>query len=182
MKLIDHFFLDLPTLTTERLVLRKLKSTDKDAIFEYAQNPKIAEHVLWDAHETISDTLEYLFKIFEAYNKNEPASWGICLKGTDKVIGTIGFVSLDEEDNKGEIGYILNEYFWGRGYIPEAIKKIIKISKTELGLNEISARVKPKNTASIRVLGKCGFTFWKEEEMLIKEKLEKVNYYSLSVK
>lgn len=178
MKLLDHFFMNLPTLETERVILRKLKSTDKDAIFEYSQNPNVARHVLWNTHESILDTLEFLNKIFEAYNKNKPASWGICLKNNpDKVIGTVGFVNIDKEKRTGEIGYVLSEEHWGKGLMPEIISKIVNFCKRELNLNEIYARVINENLASIRVLEKCGFTFWKEDTMEIKGKLKEISFY-----
>ena len=54
---VDGFFHDLPELETGRLLLRKLRMTDAQDMYEYSRDPEVARHVLWDAHT--SGSLEY---------------------------------------------------------------------------------------------------------------------------
>ena len=46
-------FACLPTLQTPRLILRPLTMRDAADIYHYSKDPLVAEHVLWDAHESI---------------------------------------------------------------------------------------------------------------------------------
>ena len=39
---------DLPELETERLLLRKLRLSDAEAVFAYASDGEVTRYVLWD--------------------------------------------------------------------------------------------------------------------------------------
>ena len=133
-KLFDNIFRNLPTIETNRLILRKLQYSDQDDIYAYANNPNVAKHVLWDAHKDKFDTIEFLDIILEAYSDNRAAPWGIELKENRKIIGTVGFVSFDSEIMEAEIGYALSEDYWNRGIISEAIKEVLRFGFEQLML------------------------------------------------
>ncbi|MCB9249832.1 MAG: GNAT family N-acetyltransferase [Ignavibacteriales bacterium] len=179
--MLEHFFRNLPTLETERLILRKLKYEDKSDIFKYAKNPKVAEHVIWYAHQNEMDTIDFLNFTYDSYNKNLPASWGIEWKENNKIIGTVGFNSFDVQNQKGEIGYALSQEYWGKGIIVEACKEIIEIGFKQLFLNRIEARCSPENVNSAKVLEKLGFTFEGilRQQIFAKEKFWDLKIYSL---
>lgn len=162
--MLDHIFINLPQLETDRLLLRKLVYSDKSNIFEYAQNPNVAKYVLWDEHQSELDSLAFLNIVYEAYNKNEAAPWGISLKNLNKIIGTAGFVKWDKNNNTAEIGYALSENYWGQGIIPEAIQEIIKFGFEKMNLDKISAECHSNNLGSIKVLEKGQFNFENEIE------------------
>ena len=178
--MLDHIFISLPTLKTERLVLRKLVYSDRNDIFAYAQNPEIAKHLLWEPHQNISDTIEFLNIVYSAYNKNKAAPWGITL-ADNKIIGTAGFVNWENNKNIAEIGYALSQEYWGKGIATEAVKEVIKFGFETLGLLEMIATVKPGNIGSIKLLLKCGFNpiVVRKGQMLIKDKLENVETYKV---
>ncbi len=180
--MLDYIFCQLPTLETERTYLRKLLYSDKSDIFAYAKNPKVAEHVIWDAHQSEFDTLEFLNTVYAAYNKNKAAPWGIELKETGKIIGTAGFVNWEKENQKAEIGYVLSKDYWKKGIMTEVVKDIINFGFEKIGLTEISARSKPANVASQKVLIKCGLRYngLHKKQMLIKGKLEDMDLFSLA--
>ncbi|MBK7104608.1 MAG: GNAT family N-acetyltransferase [Ignavibacteriae bacterium] len=151
--------MNLPRLETERLILRKIEYSDRFDIYEYAKNPEVAKYVLWEAHKSEIDTIAFLNLIYEGYNKNEPAPWGIELKENSKIIGTVGFVNLNKENNSGEIGFVLAQKFWNKGFVSEAVKKIIQFGFEEMKLHKIIARCKLENISSEKVLLKSGFIF-----------------------
>jgi ribosomal-protein-alanine N-acetyltransferase len=41
-------FSDLPELETERLLLRKMRLGDAEAMFVYASDPEVTRYVLWE--------------------------------------------------------------------------------------------------------------------------------------
>jgi ribosomal-protein-alanine N-acetyltransferase len=168
--LLEHIFISLPKLETERLILRKLEYSDKSDIFEYARNPKVSQYVLWEPHKDVLDTLEFLNMVYDAYNKNSAGPWGIQLKENNKIIGTIGFVYWNKKEKSAEIGYALSEEYWNKGITSEAIKHVIEFGFTTLNLKTIFARCIPDNFASIKILKSNGFKLDDQVEMLIKGK------------
>jgi len=70
-----------------------------------------------------------------------------------------GFTRIDTEHRWGEIGYVLNPAYWGYGFAPEAVRKVLEFGFEKLGLNRIEARYLTENERSLRVMLKCGMTF-----------------------
>ena len=178
--MLDHVFISLPTLETDRMYLRKLLYSDQEDIFEYASNPLVAEHLLWDAHQSEFDTIQFLNIVYAAYNHNKAAPWGIELKLSKKIIGTAGFVYWEKDNKEAEVGYAISQQYWNQGLVTEAVSKIIKFGFEELRLKKITSRCKPDNTGSYKVLEKSGFIFdgIVENQMFMKGKLEDMRMYS----
>lgn len=179
--MIDQIFTNLPTLQTDRLILRKLEYSDQKDIFEYAQNPSVSKYLVWYPHKTEIDSLSFLNLVYDCYNHNKPAPWGISLKERNKIIGTAGFISLDKVNHKAELGFALSEDYWNRGLISEACKIIIKFGFQDLKLNRIEARCMVENLASAKVLEKLGFIFEgiMRKQIFIKEEYWDMKIYSL---
>ncbi len=177
----EKLFLNLPKIDTDRLILRRLEYSDLKDIFDYAKHSAVSEHLIWDAHETEHDSIEFLNFVNEKYNKNQPAPWAIELKKEQKVIGTIGFLNWDKINSKGELGYVLHCYYWKKGLMTEALKAVIDFGFNNMYLNRIEARTVPENIPSQRLLEKVGFI--KEgllrEQMLIKNKFKNFFIYSI---
>jgi ribosomal-protein-alanine N-acetyltransferase len=88
------------------------------------------------------------------------------------MIGTCGFTSIDAANNSGEVGYVLNPDFHGRGYATEAVKRVIAFGFKNLELHRIEAKFMQGNDASLRVMEKVGMTFegYHRDAMLVKGK------------
>ena len=146
----------MPDLGTPRLVLRKLTMRDAADIFEYSRDPMVAEHVLWDAHRSIFDSRSYVRYMQRKYRMGEPASWGIVLRASGKVIGTIGFMWIQNEYASAEVGYSLSRAYWNQGIMTEALRRVIQYGFSEMNLNRIEAQHETSNPASGAVMRKCG--------------------------
>ncbi|WP_301108081.1 GNAT family protein [Sporosarcina sp.] len=150
---------DLPELETERLLLRKITSADTADIFSYSSNENVSKYVTWGKHQSIEDTEKFIDFILKGYEYFNKALWGIVLKDTGQLIGTIDFVSMNKNHQSAEIGYVLSEPFWGKGITTEAAKRIIEFGFTELELERIQARCIAENTGSHKVMEKSGMTY-----------------------
>ena len=102
-----------------------------------------------------------------AYRMGEPASLAIELRETGRVVGTIGFVWIDDEHNCAEIGYSLAQEYWGRGLMTEALRAMLEFAFVRLHLNRVEAMFDVRNRASGRVMEKCGM----RREGLLRQKL-----------
>ena len=144
-------------LETERLILRNIIPEDERDIFEYSQNPNVGINAGWKPHETIEETRAVMNTIFIG----QPDVFGIVLKSTRRVIGSIGLVNDPKRSNDEVrmLGYALGEPYWGRGYMTECAKMIIEYGFDVLNLMYISAYCYPFNERSQNVLKKCGFVY-----------------------
>lgn len=146
----------MPDIETDRLLLRRLTIHDAPAMYEYMQRPKVAQHVLWEAHTSISDTKAYIRYMLRKYRLGDPASWGIEWKETGEIIGTIGYMWHNPEHSSVELGYSLNDEYWNAGIMTEALSAVIRYSFLKRNINRIEAQHETRNPASGRVMQKCG--------------------------
>jgi len=152
---------------TPRLTLRRINMRDAEDMFRYSKDPLVAQHVLWDAHKHISESRAYIRYMLRKYRAGEPASWGIVETETDTVIGTIGFMWYQPENNAAEVGYSLSRTHWGRGYMTEALTAVLRYAFETFGMNRVEAIHEVNNPASGAVMRKCGM----KREGLLREKL-----------
>lgn len=146
-------------IETERLVLRNRTLADAEAIFDFASRPEVSYPTGFPPVKTLEDEIYYLEHILPESNQKEnlPAGYGIVLKGTDKIIGSVDF-NHRHEDDVLEIGYILHPDYWGRGYVPEAARALIDLGFKDLALHKIELTCFSYNVQSQRVAEKLGFT------------------------
>ncbi len=80
---------------------------------------------------------------------------------------------------RAEIGYAMKPEYWGKGYIQEALIKVIYFGFNEFCLHSIEANVNPDNASSIKLLEKCGFkkeAYFKEDYFYNGKFLDSVIY------
>lgn len=53
---LESVFGNLPTLETERLILRKVRSEDIEDLRDYGSNEEVSKYVTWQTHQTLADT------------------------------------------------------------------------------------------------------------------------------
>ena len=146
----------MPTLETDRLILRRMTMRDAADVFLYSKDEEVARHVLWSAQKDISEAKEYLRYMARRYRNDEPSSWGIIEKKTGRLVGTIGYMAYSEENNSAEVGYSLAKRLWNGGYMTEALARVIEYAFEAMDLNRIEAQHELQNPSSGRVMEKCG--------------------------
>lgn len=151
---------NFPTLTTERLVLSQSTISDlEDVIFQMNSTPEISENTLSLPFPYREENAHFWFQMAEySFEKKEAFIFGIREKENLKLIGAIG-LHLDMLHNKAEVGYWIGKSFWNKGYVSEALQRVLKFGFEALNLNKIYASHFLHNPASGKVLEKNGFTF-----------------------
>ena len=167
MFLQDGIFARLPRLETPRLVLRRMTMADAEDIYAYGRDPEVSRHVLWDAYRSVGEARAYLRYIQRQYRLNDPSSWGIELKATGRLIGTIGFMWWNKEYKSAEVGYSLARAYWNRGLMTEALRAVLHFGFTQMDLHRIEAQHELENPASGRVMEKVGM----KKEGVLRERL-----------
>jgi len=146
----------LPTLLTPRLVLRPVRMSDAEDMYEYSRDPEVARHVLWDAHRSIHQTREYIRYLLRQYRNAAPSTFAIALRDSGKVVGTIGFMWVQTDNRSAEVGYSLSRAYWNQGLMSEALRAVVEFGFEKLGLNRIEAQHECDNPASGRVMQHAG--------------------------
>ncbi len=143
-------------IETGRLVLQRLRYEDAEEIFyTYASKSEATTYMSWPTHQSIRDTHTFLRYAIHGWQAGVDYSFGIRLKVSHRLIGSIGLVN---NDGKVQFGYILSPVQWGQGYATEACGALLDRVKTLPGIKRIGTFADAENTASIRVLEKCGLT------------------------
>jgi ribosomal-protein-alanine N-acetyltransferase len=156
---VYHIFSNIPKLSTDRLILRKLALSDADDMHDYAHRADVTRYLTWSPHPNISYTREYLAYVSEHYRAGDFFDWAVVDRESDRMIGTCGFTRFRYEADCGEIGYVLHPAYWGRGIATEAVEAVIRFGFQRLELNRIEAKFMEGNIASRRVMEKNGMTF-----------------------
>lgn len=142
----------VPTIFTERLVLRQLVDGDAEALHPVFVDAEVM-HYWWRApHETIQETRNAVTRNTE--HAGECACWAITLDGA----AAIGWVNLREKRaGVAETGYILDRSQWGKGFAKEALTAVISHGFFAMELRRIAADIDPDNAASLALVRSLGF-------------------------
>lgn len=111
-------------LETERLTLRAWTETDAESLYVYAKDPDIGPIAGWPAHRSKEESLNTIRHVL-----NGKECCAICERGSNNPIGSIelklnGHTDMTDRDDECELGYWLGKPFWGRGYMPEAARRL----------------------------------------------------------
>jgi len=159
MQFYQQEFSALPTIRTQRLLLRPLRMQDDKDMFRYCSDPAVSRHVLWDTHPNVRYSRSCLRPAIRQYRAGQPATFGIERLEDQRLIGTIGFIWVNTDHRSAEIGYSLARDCWNQGYATEALKAALKYGFDKLRLNRIEAQHESDNPASGRVMEKAGMRY-----------------------
>jgi [ribosomal protein S5]-alanine N-acetyltransferase len=159
----------------DRIHLSEPRRTDKPAYLEHLADKDIHAGLLMVPHPyTEANVDEWLAIAARSTEEHgQPVNWAI-RNETGFLIGGIGFKELAiGKSHRAEIGYWLAKPFWGQGIISAVVKTACAFAFAEWQLTKITAHVFSFNTASARVLEKCGF----EQEGFLKKHFRKEGQY-----
>lgn len=164
-----------PVVETERLTLKILDATMAESVLQYyIENRAFLqpwEPLRNDGFYTYETQFTSLTLDAQAMARGEMMRYWIYLKDGTDPIGTIALTNIIRGVFKScFLGYKLSKNHSGKGYMTEAIEKIIEIAFQELKLHRIEAHIMPHNFKSRKSVEKLGF---KEEGL--SEKYLKIN-------
>jgi len=145
-----------PKLITERLILDQIKPSDIPDIVSYAGNIKIVENTRTMPHPYFEeDAIAWINMANEGFKNCNNYIFAMRFKESLAFIGGIG-LTLDQKNNRAELGYWLAEQFWNSGYTTEAVQAVLEFGFEVLQLNKIIATYLQTNDASGKVMAKNG--------------------------
>ncbi len=153
----------LVTYTTNRLSLNILHPSMASMVLDFY----IENKFFLEPHEPARTKNFYTFEYqrsnlsceYNAFIRQSYIRYWISLKSCpDKLIGTVCFSNILKEPFAScIIGYKLGEQYCSKGYMQEALAKLIPTICKELSIHRIEAMVMPRNKPSINLLNRLHF-------------------------
>lgn len=147
-------------IETERLILRRMTIDDAQDMFDnWASDDDITMYMTWQTHQSLETSKEYISFVLNNYNNPDYYEWIIEYKESGKAVGSIGCINVNKNMESVEAGYCLSKKYWNKGIMSEALKSVIEYLFKEAEVNRIESFHLPPNTASGKVMQKCGMKF-----------------------
>jgi RimJ/RimL family protein N-acetyltransferase len=150
-------------METERLILRELRVSDLEGMFELDSNPLVHKYLGNKPVKTKDESLKIIKSVINQYHERGIGRWAAIEKSSGAFIGWSGLRLNTEFNMNGftkyyDVGYRLIPKFWGKGYATESGKAAIEYAFKKLKLPELYATTEINNQASHYVLLKLGLT------------------------
>jgi RimJ/RimL family protein N-acetyltransferase len=153
----------IPTLTTERLVLRPFVRSDLADLAALHAEPSFWWYPLRGPMSD-EDTAGFLDRVIGRYESDGFGVEALVERASGKLIGWAGLAVphfLPEILPAVEVGWRLAAAHRGRGLATEAGSAAVRWGFTEGGLDRLVSIYEPENVASGRVMARLGFTHWR---------------------
>ena len=151
--------MNVPTLQTERLLVRPLEVRDEEWMTPLHQNSEVMRFSPMGVL-TPEETRNIISSVLESYALRGFGLNGCWIKQTMTPIGFCGvFLRELEGVIYPELGYRLFPEFWGKGYATEAACAVKDDAFDRINLPQIFSFIDPNNIKSIRVVKKIGERF-----------------------
>jgi RimJ/RimL family protein N-acetyltransferase len=146
-----------PTLTTERLVLRRWQERDREPFARLNGDPEVMSHFMRPLTREESDA--FVGRIETRFDERGYGLW-VVERRADGVF--LGFTGLAYQTFEApftpcvEVGWRYDSFAWGHGYATEAARAAVRFGFEVAGLPEIVSFTPLGHTASQRVMERIG--------------------------
>ena len=172
----------LPTLRTDRLVLRQFTLADAPTVQRLAGDREIADTTLSMPHPyVLEDAIDWISGHQQTFDGGKGLTLAITLADGGELIGEIRLVNVSERFKRAELGYWIGKEYWNRDYCTEAAREMVRFGFEQQGLNRIVAQHLSRNLASGRVMQKIGMRHegTLRQHVLKWDKFEDVEFYGI---
>lgn len=154
-KLFNRF----PELVSQDLILRKITTKHLEDLYEICSNDNLYTYRPSQAKKNYALVYNLISQYQRDYEKQKSMVIGIYLRSAgEKLVGFVEVYNFDKIVNMANIGYVLNEDYWGQGIASRAVHMVISYLFKVGGLNRIQAYVLKENISSRHVLLRNHFT------------------------
>ncbi len=137
--------------------MRWASEDDVDAFYEIFSDPQVMRYWSSGPLQNREAAAAMQREIVQHNLSDTQMKWGLALRDTNTLIGTVTLFNLSISNGRAEIGYAMGSAYWGKGYMNEALKALIVHAFDVMNFRRLEADVDPRNDASIRTLERLGF-------------------------
>lgn len=142
-------------IKTDRLLLRPLKISDANDVFEWVSDERVTKYMVYNTYTDIEQVKKWLS--FVEQDKST-YNFGFERISDGKLIGS-GDIGFDDKKGYWVFGYNFRYDCWGMGYATEATKAMINYVQKNFGARKFASSHCEPNLASGNVMKKCGLHF-----------------------
>jgi RimJ/RimL family protein N-acetyltransferase len=146
------------SLETPRLRLRRLVSEDADWLSELDSDPEVMRFITGGIPRPREEFERvYLPRMLRSYERGPQFGfWAAALRTSGRLVGWFHLRPEQEEPFEMDLGYRLRRDVWGQGLATEGSRELLRRAFTEWNVPRVVAHTLATNTASRRVMEKCG--------------------------
>ena len=152
---MESSILQIPQLTTDRLLLRGFRPDDFERYAEMMADADVSRHLMDGRPLTRVEAWRQLAMFVGHWVLRGYGLWAVEERATGEFLGRIGCLN-PEGFPAFEIAYTLGPWAWGKGYAREGAAVALRYAREKLGRPEITSIIRPANIASIRVATSLG--------------------------
>jgi RimJ/RimL family protein N-acetyltransferase len=145
-------------IETARLTLRPFTPGDLDDLYAYQSREDVTRYLYWEARDrdAVAEALARKMTQTVLDAEHEALCLAVEWREVGRVVGDVNLEWLSEYHQQGEVGYVFNPEFHGRGLATEATAEMLRIGFADLGLHRVIGRCDARNPASGRVMERLG--------------------------
>jgi RimJ/RimL family protein N-acetyltransferase len=168
------------SIETERLVLRRITTTDLPFYARIHADPEVARFLAHGNPRLLDETTAWLDSLLVAYRDRQLGQLAVTLRRDGTLLGRCGVSHLEVEDElqpdgtrfahyypshaptgkscvtQQELGYTFDRAAWGNGYAREAAKAIWQYTSSRRPEIDLVSLIHPDNARSIRLATSFG--------------------------
>lgn len=147
-------------ITTDRLLLRPMRSSDAEPLFARRNDPEVARYQNWTLPFERARATELVDSVVAMDGPENDEWWMLTVADRDdsNILGDMA-LHFSSEGRCAEIGYTLGSAHWGQGYAAEAATALVDWLFEAHPMTRVFGMLHPDNPASARVLERVGMTF-----------------------
>ncbi|WBW97882.1 GNAT family N-acetyltransferase [Oceanirhabdus sp. W0125-5] len=154
---LNDMFINFPYIMLKEFSLEPLTELHVNDLHEIYSDKENSQYVTHHHMATIDETLDYIKRITNRYEKREQLRWGIIEKNSEKLIGLISLHTIDLTKNTAQLGYVLNKKYYRKGITSLCLNEIINFIYKNTEIEHLEASISPENKPSIALVTKLGF-------------------------
>lgn len=147
-------------IETVRLILRPVSMDDFMHLNQMYTNPKVMKYIYNGSTFSEADAYKRVKGFVDHWEKHGFGMWILQVKSSNQIAGYAGLRYFEDNrpefNGKIELGYIIDEPYWGSGYASEAVTACVRAGLNQYHLKRILATILPENIASQKIALKAG--------------------------
>ena len=151
----------IPSLETERLILRPHRREDFESCAVLWANPDVVRYIGGKPF-TREEVWARLLRYVGHWQWLGFGFWALEEKATGRFAGELGFAEFMRDLDPPtvgipEVGWLLAPHAHGKGYATEAVRAVVAWGDARFNGGRTICLIDPENAATIRVAEKCGY-------------------------
>jgi RimJ/RimL family protein N-acetyltransferase len=145
-------------IETVRLTLRPFTAGDFDDLYAYQSRADVARYLSWEARDRAQVRQALAEQCAETF-LSSPGDWltfAVVWREAGTVVGEAGLKLISWADRQGEIGFVFNPDYHGRGLATEAAEALLALGFGAIGWHRIIGSCDARNHPSARLMERIG--------------------------